>query len=60
MTDARDYSATLFLRQTDFPMRAGLPQKEPELLERWRKLDIYHRLRRAAADRKSTRMNSSH
>jgi isoleucyl-tRNA synthetase len=49
MTDARDYSATLFLPQTDFPMRAGLPQKEPELLERWRRLDMYHRLRRAAA-----------
>jgi isoleucyl-tRNA synthetase len=51
MTDARDYSATLFLPQTDFPMRAGLPQKEPELLERWRRRDIYHRLRRAAAGR---------
>src|SRR5499427_539933 len=49
MTDARDYSATLFLPQTDFPMRAGLPQKEPELLERWRRLDMYRRLRRAAA-----------
>jgi isoleucyl-tRNA synthetase len=49
MTDARDYSKTLFLPQTDFPMRAGLPQKEPELLERWRRLDLYHRLRRAAA-----------
>jgi isoleucyl-tRNA synthetase len=48
MTDARDYSVTLFLPQTDFPMRAGLPQKEPELLERWRRLDMYHRLRRAA------------
>jgi isoleucyl-tRNA synthetase len=51
MTDARDYSATLFLPQTDFPMRAGLPEKEPDLLERWRKLDIYRRLRRAAAGR---------
>ncbi|HXW24829.1 MAG TPA: class I tRNA ligase family protein, partial [Xanthobacteraceae bacterium] len=49
MTDARDYSATLFLPQTDFPMRAGLPQKEPELLARWRRLDMYRRLRRAAA-----------
>ena len=38
MTDARDYSATLFLPQTDFPMRAGLPQKEPEILARWAKL----------------------
>ena len=49
MTDTRDYSATLCLPQTAFPMRAGLPHKEPELLERWRRLDMYQRLRRAAA-----------
>ena len=30
----RDYSKTLFLPKTDFPMRAGLPQKEPEILAR--------------------------
>jgi isoleucyl-tRNA synthetase len=48
MTDARDYSATLFLPQTDFPMRAGLPQKEPEILARWAKLGMYHRMREAA------------
>jgi isoleucyl-tRNA synthetase len=51
MTDARDYSATLFLPQTDFPMRAGLPQKEPELLARWAKLGMYQRLRDAARGR---------
>jgi isoleucyl-tRNA synthetase len=51
MTDARDYSATLFLPQTDFPMRAGLPQKEPELLARWERLKLYHRLREAAHGR---------
>jgi len=46
-----DYSKTLFLPRTDFPMRAGLPQREPELLARWRELDIYGRLRRAGRDR---------
>src|SRR6266481_4488079 len=52
MTDAaRDYSETLFLPKTDFPMRAGLPQKEPEILARWQKLDLYHRLRAAARGR---------
>ena len=51
MTDARDYSATLFLPQTDFPMRAGLPQKEPEILARWAKLGMYQRLREAARGR---------
>ena len=51
MTEARDYSATLFLPQTDFPMRAGLPQKEPELLARWAKLGMYERLREAAKGR---------
>ncbi len=39
------YKDTLFLPQTDFPMRAGLPQREPEWLARWEKLDIYGRLR---------------
>jgi isoleucyl-tRNA synthetase len=47
----RDYSETLFLPKTDFPMRAGLPQKEPELLARWQKLDLYKRLRAAAKER---------
>jgi isoleucyl-tRNA synthetase len=47
----RDYSETLFLPKTDFPMRAGLPQKEPQILERWQKLDLYARLRAAARGR---------
>jgi isoleucyl-tRNA synthetase len=51
MTEARDYSATLFLPQTDFPMRAGLPQKEPEILARWERLDLYRRLREAGRGR---------
>jgi isoleucyl-tRNA synthetase len=52
MTDAaRDYSETLFLPKTGFPMRAGLPQKEPELLARWQKLRIYERLRAASHGR---------
>src|SRR5881628_1209274 len=52
MTDAaRDYSETLFLPKTDFPMRAGLPQKEPQLLARWASIDLYHRLREAARGR---------
>ncbi|HUI14379.1 MAG TPA: isoleucine--tRNA ligase [Xanthobacteraceae bacterium] len=48
---ARDYSETLFLPKTDFPMRAGLPQKEPEILARWQKIDLYGRLRAAAKGR---------
>ena len=52
MTDAdRDYSETLFLPKTDFPMRAGLPQKEPEFLKRWETLGLYGRLRAAAKGR---------
>src|SRR5215831_3688431 len=52
MTDAaRDYSETLFLPKTDFPMRAGLPQKEPEILARWQKFNLYERLRAAACGR---------
>jgi isoleucyl-tRNA synthetase len=48
---ARDYSETLFLPKTDFPMRAGLPQKEPGILERWKSIDLYGRLRAAAKGR---------
>ena len=48
---ARDYSETLFLPKTDFPMRAGLPQREPELLARWTRLGLYGRLRQAAKGR---------
>jgi isoleucyl-tRNA synthetase len=48
---ARDYSETLFLPKTDFPMRAGLPQKEPQILARWQKLDLYRQLRAAAKGR---------
>jgi isoleucyl-tRNA synthetase len=47
----RDYSETLFLPQTDFPMRAGLPQKEPEILKAWETGDLYGALRAAAKGR---------
>ena len=47
----RDYSETLFLPQTDFPMRAGLPQKEPELLKRWQEIDLFGQLRTEAKGR---------
>jgi isoleucyl-tRNA synthetase len=47
----RDYSETLFLPQTEFPMRAGLPQREPEILARWEKADVYRQLRSTAKGR---------
>ena len=47
----RDYSETLFLPQTEFPMRAGLPQKEPELLRRWEESGLYAQLREASKGR---------
>ncbi|MEG1452574.1 isoleucine--tRNA ligase, partial [Brevundimonas sp.] len=42
-TEARDYRDTVFLPETDFPMRGGLPKKEPEILEKWG--DLYSTLR---------------
>ncbi len=51
MSKERDYSETLFLPQTDFPMRAGLPQKEPEILKRWQEAGMYGRLREASKGR---------
>ncbi len=50
-TGGRDYSDTLFLPKTDFPMRAGLPKKEPEIVARWQAQDMYRRLRDDAKGR---------
>ena len=51
MSKERDYSETLFLPQTDFPMRAGLPQKEPEILKHWQETRLYDQLRAASKQR---------
>ncbi len=39
-----DYNKTINLPKTDFPMRAGLPAREPAMLERWEQQDLYHEL----------------
>ncbi|MDQ3730453.1 MAG: class I tRNA ligase family protein, partial [Pseudomonadota bacterium] len=41
-----DYKATLNLPKTDFPMRANLAQREPEMLKRWQAADLYARIRK--------------
>jgi len=46
-----DYSATLYLPVTDFPMRAGLPQAEPNILARWEETGLTRKLREVAAGR---------
>ncbi|WP_455874796.1 isoleucine--tRNA ligase [Rhizobium yanglingense] len=54
MTDTAekiDYSKTLYLPETGFPMRAGLPQKEPEIVARWQQMGLYRKLRASAAGR---------
>ncbi len=47
----RDYRPTVFLPRTGFPMRGGLPTKEPELLKRWAEAGLQQRLRETAAGR---------
>nr|MCU0729921.1 isoleucine--tRNA ligase [Sphingopyxis sp.] len=49
--EARDYRDTVFLPKTDFPMKAGLPQKEPAILAKWQSDDLYRQLRSARAGR---------
>ncbi|MEP6101595.1 isoleucine--tRNA ligase [Parasphingorhabdus sp.] len=48
MSDPKaDYKDTVFLPKTDFPMKAGLANKEPAILERWQKIGLYEKLREA-------------
>jgi isoleucyl-tRNA synthetase len=51
MSEKPDYRATVLLPKTDFPMKAGLSQKEPAILERWAEIGLYKRLREARAGR---------
>jgi len=46
-----DYRDTVFLPKTDFPMRGSLPQKEPELLARWKTMGLYKLLREQSKGR---------
>ena len=50
-TAVPDYRDTVFLPDTPFPMRAGLPQREPDWLARWARIGVYDRLRSSAARR---------
>ena len=48
---SKDYKSTVLLPETDFPMRAGLPKREPEFLERWAEMKLYERLREQSKGR---------
>ena len=50
-TTKPDYRSTVFLPRTDFPMKAGLPQKEPAIAARWAADDLYQRIRDSRAGR---------
>jgi isoleucyl-tRNA synthetase len=47
-----DYKSTVHLPKTAFPMKAGLARREPEMLKRWQKMDLYSRLREASRGRR--------
>ena len=46
-----DYRPTIFLPQTDFPMKGDLAQKEPEILKRWEEMDLYGLMEQKAEGR---------
>jgi len=50
-SEKRDWRDTVFLPKTDFPMKAGLPQKEPGILAKWQEAGLYDRLRAARRGR---------
>ena len=37
-----DYKSTLNMPKSGFPMRAGLPKREPEMLKHWEEMDLYN------------------
>ena len=53
MSEQRDYRDTVFLPQTDFPMKAGLPAKEPGIAARWEAEGLYRRLRESRKGRET-------
>jgi isoleucyl-tRNA synthetase len=50
-TTKQDYRSTVFLPRTDFPMKAGLPQKEPGIAARWESEGLYQQIRKSRAGR---------
>ncbi len=50
---AKDYTSSLNLPQTAFSMRANLPQREPEMLEGWKKIDLYNLINQKNADKEA-------
>ncbi|MBP1930678.1 isoleucine--tRNA ligase [Ammoniphilus resinae] len=46
-----DYSKTLNLPKTDFPMRGNLPQREPEMQKQWEEMDIYKKVQERTSGR---------
>ena len=46
-----DYKATVFLPKTDFPMRGDLPKREPEILDSWKRLGLFKKLRETSKGR---------
>jgi len=51
MAEQKDFRDTIFLPKTDFPMKASLPQREPEWLKRWAEMGLYGRLRKGTKGR---------
>ena len=47
----QDYKSTVYLPHTDFPMKAGLPKREPEILARWEETKLYRRIREESKGR---------
>ena len=45
-----EYKSTLNLPKTDFPMKADLPNREPQILKRWQEADLYGKLRKKCKD----------
>ncbi len=48
--DCKDYTKSVNLPKTDFPMRGNLPEREPETLKYWEEIDLYNKLKEKNKD----------
>ena len=53
-----DYKSTLNMPKSGFPMRAGLPKREPEMLKHWEEMDLYNLMLKKRSEEHTSELQS--